>query len=60
MPAQLQDLADVVGTLASAAAGYRLAFRLRVELGDETPPPEGVVEKVGKILREVSKDFALG
>ncbi len=57
--AQVQDLADVIGEVASVVAGHRWAVRVRFELGGEKRPPEDVVEKVADILRGVSKDLNL-
>lgn len=58
--AQIQDLADVIGDIASVAVGHRWALRAHFELGDEKRPPDDVVEKVAKLLRGVSKDWDLG
>jgi len=57
--AQIQDLADVIGDIASVAVGHRWALRAHFERGDETRPPDDVVEKVAKLLRGVSKDWDL-
>jgi hypothetical protein len=57
--AQIQDLADVIGDIGSAAAGHRWAITMRFELGGENRPPENVVDKVSQILRTVSKDLDL-
>jgi len=57
--AQIQDLADVIGDIASVAVGHRWALRAHFELGDEKRPPDDVVEKVAKLLRGVSKDWDL-
>jgi hypothetical protein len=54
---ELQDLAEVLGALVEATAGYDLTFRLRIELGED--PPDEVVEKANAVLREVSEDLAL-
>jgi len=58
-PAQIQDFADVIGEVASAAAGHRWSVRVHVDLGDEKRPPEDVVAKVSEILRGVSKNLSL-
>jgi hypothetical protein len=57
--AQIQDLADVIGEIATVAVGHRWALTARFELGDEKRAPEDVVEKVTALLRGVSKDFDL-
>jgi hypothetical protein len=56
---QIQDLADAMGELMSIAAGYDLKFRLRIELGAESPPPEEIVRKVNDLLKDVSDDLQL-
>lgn len=58
-PDEIQDFADAVGELCSAAAGYRLGIALRVELGDDEPPPAEVADKVRRILLGVSKKLDL-
>lgn len=57
--AQIQDLADVIGDVASVAVGHRWALRVHFELGGEKRPPDDVVEKVSQMLRGVSKDLDL-
>jgi hypothetical protein len=52
---ELQDLADVVGELIEATAGYPLKFQMRIEL----EAPEDVVEKVNKIVQGVSEELRL-
>jgi hypothetical protein len=54
-PNQLQDLADQVGELTKVAVGFELKFCLRVELRGKTPPPVELVEKVNKLLAEVTE-----
>jgi Protein of unknown function (DUF499) len=56
---QIQDLAEVAGDLASAAAGYDLKFNLRVELGGDKTPTESVIEKVNAVLKDVSAELKL-
>lgn len=58
-PSQVQDLADVIGAVATAAAGHRLTICVRIEIGGEKPPPQDVLEKVNKLLRGVSKDLGI-
>ncbi len=50
---ELQDLADALGDLGKAAAGYDLKFHVRIELGGD--PPDEVVERVSALLKEVSE-----
>lgn len=56
-PDQIQDLAEVVGDVKAAAVGQELKFRMTVELGGETPPPDDVVANVNEVLRTVSEDL---
>jgi hypothetical protein len=57
-PNEIQDLADAVGELIELAAGQELRFRLRVELGIESLADD-VVEKIGNVLADISKDLTL-
>jgi hypothetical protein len=54
---ELQDLADVVGELVEATAGYDLAFRIRVELGGN--PPDEMVDAANGVLGGVLEDLRL-
>jgi len=54
---ELQDLADVVGDLKKAAAGYELKIHVRIELGGN--PPEEVVEKVNGVLEGVAEKLRI-
>jgi len=58
-PSEIQDLADVVGELTAAAIGYRLKYRIQIELSGDPTPPETVVEAINKKLAEVSKELKL-
>lgn len=58
-PNEIQDLADVIGDLVGVAVGHDLKFRVRIELGGDTPPPDEVVEKVNEILESVSENIRL-
>src|SRR6266536_4310011 len=58
-PAQIQDLADVIGDIASVAVGHQWGLRVHFELGGEQRPPVEVVNKVSEILRGISKDLDL-
>ena len=49
-PNEIQDLVDMVGEQAAAAAGYDLKFHLQIELGGITAPAAAMVEKVNGIL----------
>jgi hypothetical protein len=56
-PSEIQDLADALGEIISAAAGYDLAFHLRIELSGESPPPEEIYDKLNKSLEDISPGF---
>ncbi|MEM6782206.1 MAG: DUF499 domain-containing protein [Bacteroidota bacterium] len=56
---EVQDLADVVAAIQSAAAGHSIRFKLRVELGSGQPIPTDVVEQVRELLTGVSSDLEL-
>lgn len=56
-PNQLQDLAEIMGDLLSAAGEYNLKFHLRIEV-DEKAPAE-VVEILNQLLDEVNDKFLL-
>ena len=55
---EIQNLAEAVSDLKSAAAGYTLEIHVRVTLGGT--PPEKVVEKVNEVLEDVTTDLELG
>jgi hypothetical protein len=52
---QVQDLADAVGDLTSAAAGHGVSFRLQITLGQDKPAPDEIVEKANGVLKKVSE-----
>lgn len=58
-PHEIQDLAEQIGNITKAAVGHDLKFRLRIELGGETPPPDDVVSRVNDALKEISEDLRL-
>jgi hypothetical protein len=58
-PNQLQDLADQVGELTRAAVGFDLKFSLRIELSGQKPPPVNLVERLNKLLAEVTTELRL-
>ena len=57
---EVQDLADQVDAIRSAAAGQKLIFKVSVEVGDGTAPPESVVNAVNDILAAIKADWRLG
>jgi len=58
-PNELQDLAEEVGNVVSAAAGHQLRFVLRVELGETPPPALEIVKKIDEALGRVSGKLRL-
>jgi hypothetical protein len=54
---EIQDLADILGDLGTAAAGYPLDFHVRITLGNE--PPDEVVDEINALLKEVSNKLQL-
>jgi len=54
---ELQDLADALGDLGKATAGYDLRFDVRIELGGD--PPEDVVERASEVLEGVTDGLRL-
>jgi len=55
----MQDLSDLTGEIAQAAAGYELKLSVRVELGGEKVPPDNVVDAVTQLLAKVSGQLKL-
>jgi hypothetical protein len=59
-PAQVQDLADVIGDVGNAAVGHNLKILVRIEVGAVgNRPPEAIVAKINSKLGGVSKDFKI-
>ncbi|MFZ5634688.1 MAG: DUF499 domain-containing protein [Bacillota bacterium] len=58
-PSEIQDLADVVGELLAIAVGYELTFRLRLELAGAPELPDGVVEKINRLLAGITDNLKL-
>ena len=56
-PNQLQDMADIMGQLLSAAGEYDLKFFLRIEV--DAKAPQEVVEKLNQLLDEVNGKIVL-
>ena len=55
----IQDLAEQIPGITSASVGTNLNFNIRVEFGGETPPDPDAVEKINKLLAEVSENLKL-
>ena len=59
-PGEVQDLAEVIGDVGTAAVGYDLKIILRIEVGAVGKrPPDDIIAKIDSKLGEVSKDFKL-
>lgn len=56
-PGQLQDLAEIMGDLLSAAGEHDLKFNLRVEVDKNVP--EDILEKINKLLAEVNRSLKI-
>ena len=56
----IQDLSDQIPEIMKAAVGKGLRISVRIELGAETPPDPETVEKLNKLLGEVSEKLKLG
>lgn len=54
---ELQDLADAIGEVAKAAAGYPLTIHVRIAVGGT--PPQATVNAVGALLEDVSSDLSM-
>mgnify|MGYP006875435875 CR=1 FL=1 len=52
-------LADEVGELVSAAAGYGIQFNVTIEAGTDESLPDDVEARLNEILRRVSDDLEL-
>lgn len=56
----IQDLADQIPAIIKAAVGAGIVFNVRIEVGGETPPDPEIVEKLNKLLGEISDELKLG
>jgi hypothetical protein len=52
---EIQNLADEVGELVSAAAGHGIRFKINIEAGTEESVPEDVKARLNEALRRVSE-----
>ncbi len=55
----IQELAERISDILTAAVGNDLKFSVRVEFGGETAPDSEAVEKINKLLSEVSDKLRL-
>jgi len=56
---EIQNLADEIGELVSAAAGYGIRFHVRVDAGTEESLPDDVSARLNEILKQVSDKLQL-
>ncbi|MHB9089950.1 MAG: hypothetical protein ACYC7H_00890, partial [Chloroflexota bacterium] len=56
---EMQDMAEVVGDIVKAAAGYDLKFRLTVELSGKDSPPTEMTTKINALLQKVTPELKL-
>ncbi len=56
---ELQELADKIAELKSAAAGIDLKFKVQIEMGGESRPPEEAIEQINELLQEISENLKL-
>ena len=55
----IQDLADQIPDMTTAAVGTGLKFNIRIEFGGETRPDPEAVEKINELLAEVDDTLRL-
>ena len=55
----IQDLADQIPDMTTAAVGTGLKFNIRIEFGGETRPDPEAVEKINELLAEVDDTLKL-
>jgi Ni,Fe-hydrogenase III small subunit len=56
---EMQDLADEIANIVSAAAGLRLRFVVRVEVTSTPPPNAEIIKKINEALAKVSNKLKL-
>ena len=55
----IQDLADQIADISTAAIGNEIKYKIRVEFGGETSPDPEAVEKINELLAEVDDTLKL-
>ena len=55
----IQELADQIADISTAAIGTEIKYKIRVEFGGETPPDPEAVEKINELLAEVDDTLKL-
>src|SRR5262249_14505845 len=56
---EFQDLAEQLGEIKKAAAGFELKLHVRIELSGTKPVPQEVVDRINERLRQVSDAIKL-
>jgi hypothetical protein len=56
---QFQDLADQLGDVKKAAAGFDLKLHVRIELSGARPVPSEVVNKINQLLEKISDSISM-
>jgi hypothetical protein len=56
---QIQDLADLSGDIQSALVGYDLRLHLKIEISGKEPLTEETLERIQKLLKDVSEELIL-
>ncbi|HTU92503.1 MAG TPA: hypothetical protein VMF69_20650 [Gemmataceae bacterium] len=54
---QFQDLADQLGEVKRAAAGFDLKLHVQIELSGGKPVPQAVVDRINELLERVSSSL---
>ena len=58
-PDGIQELADKLGKIFSAAVGHNITVNVQIDLSTENQPDDSTVEQINSLLSQVSEDFAL-
>jgi hypothetical protein len=56
---EFQDLADQLGEVKKAAAGFELKLHVRIELSGAKPVPSEIVRKINQLLGQISESISL-
>ena len=58
-PDGIQELADRLGEIYSAAVGHHITVNVQIDLSTENQPEESTVEEINSLLSQVSENFML-
>ena len=56
---ELQELADKIAEIKSAAAGVDLKFKVQIDLGGESQPSDSAIARINQLLHEISDNLEL-